>query len=826
MDEIALLQQQLAAVQQQESALKLSDHNVIDLLGKLQQLGRLQVVHTLTGKQFLTPAQLERELRDFVALGGGRASISELQQLLNVDRVYVERHAAQLARSSRRGGGTAYFLVNDGEELVTSGYLDAIMEDTNTLLQETGTATIGELAQQFGFAVEYMKDVVLARLGVILHAQERNNVLYTHSFVASQKAQIRGVFCAATRPTFVPDVVRAHRFEERVVDECLQELLQRRVLMGTLRGREYVPYVFIEAQRESMYSFFQHNGYLDHARALQLQVARPYDFLKRRFPDAVPLAGCVVSQALYLQVEGAVEAAANDASFVDVRTLVPSAILPSDVAMLLSKCPAVATDAFQISDVFAVSRALVDAAVAKLQADAATKATKAAAASSSSVVQQRTAASQKEASAAPFDDDDDDSDDGGRRGGKRGKKGAKQGDEDRKTKRGGGKASKGDDGASSKSKGGKGKNKSKKGDDAVTGSKRQNAASSSGGGAASIAPSREELVALLATWFPLLEDEDELLDGVADHLEAQVDAMYATALNASLSSIIRGDAASLRELRKKFEDKFDDLLSLLLVLEKGFNKLEMHVDAKNAVDMAQLKAVEDHVLRTAGAELASLVTSFVAESNNLEMDDVPSFSGTRTEGEQETPDAASRPTAMMTNLSDNNKKVLESALPGATASALVRLWTFSVAGRRSLSDFMLHIPVLADSLSMPLRKMDRKKERQVIFGYRHAVVGDLELVEDTNVAPTVALLLQLLFQQSTGLPATFPKDSVAVGSMVLNAFRAAIPAAPMAKLDALVALAQELSESASSADDARARGWTELVEEVRALVLAKDIASA
>ncbi|TYZ66835.1 hypothetical protein PybrP1_005175 [[Pythium] brassicae (nom. inval.)] len=805
MDEIALLQAQLAAVQQQESALKLSDHNVIDLLARLQQLGRLQVVHTLTGKQFLTPAQIERELRDFVALGGGRASISELQQLLNIDRVYVERHVAQLTRSRRGGGGTSYYVVNSGEEVVTSGYLDAIMEDTNTLLQETGTTTIGELAQQYGFAVDYMKDVVLARLGSILRAQERHNVLYTHSFVASQKAQIRGVFCAATRPTFVPDVVRAHRFEERVVDECLLELLQRRVLMGTLRGREYVPYVFVEAQRESMYSFFQQNGFLDHARALQLQVARPYDFLKRRFPDAVPLERCVVSHALRLQVDGAVEAAVNDASCVDVLTVLPSALPTSDVALLLAKSPLVAASAapaLQIRDVFAVSRAFVDAATARLQQDANAKAARAASAASAAGAAALPSA-RRDASAAHFDQDDDrggesDDDVGSKRGGKRGKKGggggAKPSEDDRKSKGGkGGKAAKG-------RKGGDEASRPLKRSDSVT----------------AIVPSRVELQQLLASWFPLLDDDEELLAGVVEHLAARVDAMYAAALSAALANLLRGDAASQRERRKAFDDTFDDLLTRLLVFDKGFRKLAASADA--VADAApQLQAVESHILRTAGVALAAAATRFVAEMHALEMDGVV----------PPPRDAAASEAPLMTTLSDANKKVLENNLPAATASAIVRLWTLAVAGRRSLADLLMHVPVVADALSVPLRKLDRKKERQVVFGYRHAVAAELERADEcARVAPTAALVLQLFFQQATGLPATFPTDSLVFGSVVLDAFRASTPAAPMAALDALLSLAQALGDDAASAENARARGWPELVAQARALVLAKDIASA
>lgn len=821
MDEIALLQQQLAAVQQQESALKLSDHNVIDLLLKLQQLGKIQIVHTLTGKQILTPLQIEREIEDQVTLHGGRVSLSVLQGVLNIDRSYVDKYVSQLAKPSkdrRRSAGrlaSHYSVVNAGEEVLTNWYLDAIMEDTNALLQENGTITMGELAQQYGFGVEYMKDVVLARLGSVLHAQEKGNVLYTDSFVASQKAQVRGVFAGITRPTFLPDVIRSYRFDEKVVEDCLNELIRSQVLMGTLRGRDYVPYVFMEAQRESMYSFFQQNGYLEHARATQLQVTRPFEFLKRRFPDAVPLHDCVVSHALQLQVEASVEAAATDSAFVDLRTILPSAVNDKDIALLLSKSPCVArgaaSEAFQLSDVFAVSKAFVESCLADFKKDAEAKANIAAS-------QQRSNQTVASAPVVAQENEDEAFDDegAGKRGGKRGKKATKEASSEGKGKRGGKAGKQQEELAESKpAKGGKGR-KGKKGADTEPSNSSAGASSkrgSSGPAAVSIVPTREQAAELLMKTKSALEDEEELVDAILDHLEADLDSIYSTALATALASVFRGDASSMRELRRKFEDKFDELFSLLLVLEKGVHKLSLHVDSKDEDAMAQLQRIESHLLDTSGVELASLTTSFVAESGHLEIEDIPSLSDEKAE-------------AAMKTLSDATKKLLEMHLAPALVSALVRMWTLATAGRRSLGDFMLHVPVMAEAVSMPLRKQDRKKERQVVFAYRHEVTAALNEEDATNDRATaLALAMQLFFQQCTGLPARFPRSEqdLEVTPVVLNAFRSTLPSHVMRPLDAFVALTQQLTGEEAENTPSE---WRAQLEAVRTLVQSKDMAAA
>ncbi|RLN71652.1 hypothetical protein BBJ28_00021014 [Nothophytophthora sp. Chile5] len=823
MDEIALLQQQLAAVQQQEAALKLSNHNVIDLLLKLQQLGKVQVIHTRSGKQFLTPSQLEREIADLVALHGGRLSLTELEQLLDVDRSYVAKHAAALCHRGGRGQRDAHFLVNSGEELLTNAYLDAIMEDTDTLLQERGTASLGALAQQFDFAVDYMREVVRSRLGSVLHAREQGNTLYTSSYVQTQKARVRGAFAAVTRPVFVPDLVRAFGFDEAVANEAVAEFVQTKVLSGMMRGREYVPFVFLAAQRESMTSFFQQNGYLEHVRARQLQVARPFDFLKKRFEDAVPLQESVVSRALQLQVEGEVEVAVNDATFVDVRALLPSALPAGDVSLLLSMSPAFSEatagaagpKAYQIADSYAVSAAFFNACIDKFKDDAVLKASRAAVQQKSRGVHELPSAREREHDEEDEEEDDEDF------GGKRGKKS--------KRSKGGSKRGADESGGKASGKSRKNKKAAKRGADAGAGGHDGN---SSAAGQISIVPSREDATALLTQWFPALEelqDEEEFMDGMLAHLEVQMNDVYSSALSKALSSILRGDAASLRELRKTFEDRFDEQLSRLLVLEKGFNKLAMHVDAKDPAGMEQLALVETHLLNSEAVELAALVTSFTAEAHSLELEGVPPMSSSQDGDEKKSSaDIVSR----LTTLSDENKKTLESSLQPPTASALVRLWTLATAGRRSLADFMAHVPVLAEALSMPLRKLDRKKERQVVFGYRQAVLADLDeqaAVQDAgneHCALISALVLQLFFQQNTGLPASFPRETVSYASMVLQAFKPSVSEKVTKTMQTFVTLASAISSSAEPVEQQQQSEWSESLTATRALVLLKDLSAA
>jgi hypothetical protein len=71
MDEIAALQEALRQAQSIDSVHKLSESNIVELVTKLIQTGMLEVLYTTNGKEYITPSQLEREIKDEILASGG-----------------------------------------------------------------------------------------------------------------------------------------------------------------------------------------------------------------------------------------------------------------------------------------------------------------------------------------------------------------------------------------------------------------------------------------------------------------------------------------------------------------------------------------------------------------------------------------------------------------------------------------------------------------------------------------------------------------------------------------------------------------------------------
>lgn len=63
---------------------RLSERNCIEIITKLLEEKKLDVVHTLDGKEFITPSQISREIRDELYAHGGVYDVYMCVTALNV----------------------------------------------------------------------------------------------------------------------------------------------------------------------------------------------------------------------------------------------------------------------------------------------------------------------------------------------------------------------------------------------------------------------------------------------------------------------------------------------------------------------------------------------------------------------------------------------------------------------------------------------------------------------------------------------------------------------------------------------------------------------
>ena len=236
MDEILALQAALATAQDAKSSIKLSERNIVELVNKLKSLDLLEstLLYTLNGKEYLTEARLDAEIKREVKRRGGRVPVTDLQPALNVDVVHCERRARALAADASNGVSLV-----EGE-LITPAFFDAVAAETDEELREAGVIGVGELARRHGLSADLMTKALRERVeqGAVDGRLEGGSI-YTPGYVRRLRAQLRGAMRAALVPTTRDALVtNALRQEDRhdVADAALTGAVLGDLARGTASG--------------------------------------------------------------------------------------------------------------------------------------------------------------------------------------------------------------------------------------------------------------------------------------------------------------------------------------------------------------------------------------------------------------------------------------------------------------------------------------------------------------------------------------------------------------------------------------------------------------
>uniref|UniRef100_A0A3Q2CWR1 E3 UFM1-protein ligase 1 n=1 Tax=Cyprinodon variegatus TaxID=28743 RepID=A0A3Q2CWR1_CYPVA len=313
-EEIRRLAADFQRAQFADTVQRLSERNCIEIITKLVQDKKLDVVHTLDGKEYITPAQISREIRDELYVHGGRINIVDLQQILNVDWVHVENRASDIAKSDK---GVQLVL----GQLIDDAYLDRLAEEVNDKLQEAGLISIAELCKTYDLPGDFLTEVT-----------------------AGKAHPGRDGPAAAVLPTPVSSMIAAFGFQENLLYTVLEELVNSGRLKGSVVGGRqdkavYIPDIYSRTQNAWVDSFLQQNGYLEFDALLRLGIPDPSSYIKKRFKanKLLFLRAACVGQALVDQVEASVEEAVNSATWTDLQSLLPSCLSTEDVGMLINQ---------------------------------------------------------------------------------------------------------------------------------------------------------------------------------------------------------------------------------------------------------------------------------------------------------------------------------------------------------------------------------------------------------------------------------------------------------------------------------------------------------
>lgn len=696
-EEIRRLAADFQRAQFADTVQRLSERNCIEIISKLVQDKKLDVVHTLDGKEYITPGQISREIRDELYVHGGRINIVDLQQIINVDWVHVESRASDIAKSDK---GVQLVL----GQLIDDVYLDRLAEEVNDKLQEAGLISIAELCKNYDLPGDFLTEELSKRLGKLIQGemdQYNRGLIFTPAFVARHKARIRGLFSAITRPTPVSSMIAAFGFQEHLLYSVLEELVNSGRLKGSVVGGRqdkavYIPDIYAKTQNAWVDSFLQQNGYLEFDALVRLGIPDPSSYIKKRFKSnkLLFLRAACVGQALVDQVEASVEEAVNSDTWTDIQPILPSCLSVEDVGMLINQAMRntnVLSSARVLGDTVVVSEKFISNCLSVFDEAMQQKAVKEVKSNPVFLISEDDLkqSSMLTESSVPS------------------KKEKRDAERRKKATEGSGSVKAGGGGNAREIRIRKTKKKGRKDEDSdeETGPSQQNRSKQT----TAHFMTQEEIVAVLEE--RVSDCPEEILSELAEHLVRPLNKAYQEVLRSVfMSSTSSPSGANKKKSMKDLQEEITNLYNNIRLFEKG---------TKFFSDETQVH-ISKHVLKTLCTDVTNILVNFLAADLLMSVEN-PS-----------------------TITKEVRAKIL-GKLSEETKGPLMKL--HNCLNGTTIEDFLTNIESSAEVCGFMLKKVDKKKERQALFLHRQALIEQLKETEDPALVLHLASVL--LFQAST-----------------------------------------------------------------------------
>ncbi|KAE8666675.1 E3 UFM1-protein ligase 1-like protein [Hibiscus syriacus] len=726
-DELVELQRQFEFAQQAKSSIRLSERNVVELVQKLHELRIIdfELLHTVSGKEYITPEQLRHEIAGEVKKLG-RASLIDLADTTGVDLYHIEKQAHHVVAED-----PGLMLVQG--EIISQSYWDTVAEEINDRLQECSQIALAELAAQLHVGSELVASVLEPRLGTLVPCFPG---LLLPAYIARVSAMVRGASRGITVPTNLSvlwstlqqllqemEGATGIAVEGSFFQSLFNGLAKEGEVLGTLRaGIHWTPTVFAIAQKECVDSFYSQNSFISYDSLQKLGISQPIQYLQPRFPEGIPLVTAFVHPSMIEMLDAAIEDAIERGSWLDSVSLLPASFGAQDASKILSLCPSVqsalkASKALIVGDSYLFSSSFVKDVYDRVEKEMGSLSH----AGSFTVVLGDDLHMVKETKSGHDVSKSSEPADTVTESGNR-KRGSEKGSKKKKGKSSGTKTVSTEGDSDEDYKPTKSKKNQKKGKDTSSSQvsdSRKVAKKDSIKAPEENVPSEEWLMQKLAALLPDFEeqgvdDPQTILKYLADYLRPKLINYWKERRKALFTENVE----KMKHLLDNVQRKLDESFLNMQLYEKALDLFED--------DQSTSVTLHRHLLRTVGTSIADMLFHTLDIHNKLK-------NGAQVDDSRNSESISLSPgerTAIAKSLPENQSKM---------ALAVVE----ALEGKR-VETFMTALRDLAEESGLVLKKLDKKLERTLLHSYRKDLTSQVSAETDpVSLLPKVVSLLYI-----------------------------------------------------------------------------------
>ena len=256
MSDLNALKNQFMALQKKKSNFKLSERTVVEILMKINSRGKINLLHTTSGKEYVIDGKANIEIINEIKKRK-RITTFELSSYLELPIALIEKKVNELIKKNNN------YLLVDGK-IMTKEYLEKITKEINDLVNKEGSASLADISNKYDLSIDFLKNLLKEKINEgTLNARLFPTRIITDYYIQNQIKKIRPILLGNINPISASKILSKYNdIDELLLNEIINNLIECDQVKGTFMNNQFENALYPKAQENYVKGELAQNKYI------------------------------------------------------------------------------------------------------------------------------------------------------------------------------------------------------------------------------------------------------------------------------------------------------------------------------------------------------------------------------------------------------------------------------------------------------------------------------------------------------------------------------------------------------------------------------------
>ena len=256
MSDLNALKNQFMALQKKKSNFKLSERTVVEILMKINSRGKINLLHTTSGKEYVIDGKANIEIINEIKKRK-RITTFELSSYLELPIALIEKKVNELIKKNNN------YLLVDGK-IMTKEYLEKITKEINDLVNKEGSASLADISNKYDLSIDFLKSLLKEKINEgTLNARLFPTRIITDYYIQNQIKKIRPILLGNINPISASKILSKYNdIDELLLNEIINNLIECDQVKGTFMNNQFENALYPKAQENYVKGELAQNKYI------------------------------------------------------------------------------------------------------------------------------------------------------------------------------------------------------------------------------------------------------------------------------------------------------------------------------------------------------------------------------------------------------------------------------------------------------------------------------------------------------------------------------------------------------------------------------------